>query len=230
MPNIIFNENSEIKKSYGEIPKVNESLIYEQRDYLVIQKGKKDEKQMIIKIGYSSLYLIDPKSKKISDKILYEEITEFIGYSKSGAFQVYHSNGCLTFYLKSAIERGQFLAEIYAARTSRNSLFQIVQEFEFNGTYTKKIGEKEENATIITTPTSLFVVIDKIIVKEICFCAIDTIDWSIAQEKSKEFVSIESRSMKKEEIICENIKLCVTKESLEDFKTIINAVVIEHKC
>ena len=230
MPNMIFNENAEIKKAYGEIPRVNESMVYEQRDYSVIQKGKKDEKQMTVKIGYSSLYLIDPKSKKISEKIPYEDVTEFVGYSKSGAVQVYHMNGCLTFYLKTAVERGQFLAEVYAARTSRNSLFQVVQDFEFAGTYTKKGGDKEQNATIITTPTSLYIVIDKIIEKEICFCAIDTIDWSVAQEKSKEFVSIESRSMKKEEIISESTKICVAKESLEDFKTIINAVVIEHKC
>ena len=29
------------------------------------EKKDKDEKQMTVKIGYSSLYLIDPKSKKI---------------------------------------------------------------------------------------------------------------------------------------------------------------------
>ena len=185
---------------------------------------------MTVKIGYTALYLIDPKSKKISEKIPYADVTEFVGYSKSGAVQVYHTNGCLTFYLKTAIERGQFMAEIYASRTSRNSLFQTVTDFEFNGILKK--GDKEDNINIIITPTSLFIVMNKIIEKEICFCSIDTIDWSVSTDKgvTREFITIESRSMKKEEIIADSTKLIIQKENIDDFKTIINAVVIEHKC
>ena len=46
---------------------------------------------------------------------------------------------------------------------------------------------------------------------------------------NKEIVKIESRTLKKDEIVPDTVKISVEKSSLEDFKSIINSVVIEHK-
>ncbi|EKE37766.1 hypothetical protein ENUP19_0307G0003 [Entamoeba nuttalli] len=227
---ITFEEKEEIRKAFGDIPKVPESLIYEQRDYPVIQKDKKNER--VLRIGYTAIYIIDPRNRKISEKLAYKDIGEFIGFSKSGAFHINHNNGLYCFTLKSALERGQVLADIYMAKTSRRSLFSRVEDFEFLATLVGKKGEKEIECTIIVTPTALLLVSNKIIDREICFCAIDTIDWTVQSEKgvSREIVKIECRSNKKDEIISDMVRITVPKDVSDQFKEIINSVVIQHKC
>ncbi|ELP92402.1 hypothetical protein EIN_188160, partial [Entamoeba invadens IP1] len=127
MPNLVFMEKEETKKSYGDIPKVNESVVYGQREYLVQQKDKKSEK--LLRVGYSSIYVVDSKTKKVTT-YPYRQIGEFVGYTKSGTFLIRNNEGTQTFTLKSPLERGQLIGEIYAANSQRESLFQNISNFE----------------------------------------------------------------------------------------------------
>ncbi|KAL7716667.1 Ras-GAP domain-containing protein [Entamoeba marina] len=224
LPTAVMSDQAEIKKAYGELPKTNESRIFDSREVSVIQRDKKTEK--ILRIGYSAIYIINPKKRKISDKYTPTEIGEYIGYSKSGLFQLNGTFGQRFFSLKTAVDRGLLMSEIYSCRMLRSSLFQFVKEFEFSGSLVGRKGEKEVDINIYVTPVGLILLNNKFIDREICFCAIDTVNWVVIAEKqgSREVIEIECRSIKKDEIIADFVRISVTKGSIEDFKTIMNSV------